>query len=46
VRSRFEDGYTVITLSGPRPVPLTPAQLAALRLSPDRNAAVLLEPGG
>ena len=46
VRSRFEDGYTVITLSGPRPVPLTPAQLAALRLAPERNAAVLLEPGG
>jgi mannosyltransferase len=46
VRRRLEDGYTVITLSGPRPVPVTPAQLAALRLSPDRNAAVLLEPGG
>jgi mannosyltransferase len=46
VRRRFEDGYTVITLSGPRPVPVTPAQLAALRLSPDRNPAVLIEQGG
>ena len=46
VRSRFADGYTVITLSGPRPVPLTPEALAGLRLEPERNAAVLLEPGG
>ena len=46
VRSRLADGYTVITLSGPRPVPLTAEALAGLRLSPERNAAVLLEAGG
>ncbi len=46
VHSRLADGYTVITLSGPRPVPLTAEALAGLRLSPERNAAVLLEAGG
>jgi mannosyltransferase len=43
-RRRPADGYTVVLLTSPMPVPLTPAQLAGARLDPNQSAGVLLEP--